>query len=65
MGVIFGNWVAGEDVGCRFWGAVLCDLREELSVLIFKEGAEGGDIIGRDGVKEWVVCRHAERKLES
>lgn len=65
LGVVFGDWVAGEEVGCYFWGAILCGLREELAVLILEEGAEGREIFGGDGVEEWVVCRHPERKLHS
>ena len=57
--------MAGEEVGCCFWGTILCDLREELAVLILEEGAEAREIVGGDGVKEWVFCRHAERKLHS
>ena len=65
LGVVFGNLVAGEEVGCYFWGAILGNLREELAILILEEGAEGREIIGGDGVEEWVFGRHAERKFHS
>lgn len=55
LGVVFGNWVTGEEVGCCFWGAILCGFREELEVLILKDRAKGGEIVGGDGVEEWVV----------
>ena len=57
--------MAGEKVGCYFWGAILDNLREELAVLICEERAEGRKIIGRDGIEEWVLGRHTGVKLYS
>ena len=49
--------VTGEEVGCRFWAAGLGDLGIELAVLRVEESAEGGEIVGGDGVEEQVVVR--------
>ena len=63
--VVFGNWVAGEEVGCYFRGAILGEMREELAVLFLEEGAEGWEVFAGDGIKEWVFGRHPERKVHS
>lgn len=48
LGVFFfGNRVTNEKVGCGFWSAGLSGLEQELGVV---EGAEGGMIVGVDGV---------------
>ena len=44
--------MAREKVGYYFWGAILCNLRKELTVLILEEGAEGKKIISGDSVEE-------------
>lgn len=63
--VVFRDWMAGEEVGCYFWGAILGNLREELAVLFLEERAEGREISIGDRVKKWVPGRHPERELHS
>ena len=54
-----GNRVTGEEVGCCFWGAGLGGLSEELAVLGAEQSAEGGEIVGGDGVEERILAdRH-------
>lgn len=55
LGVFFGIWLTGEEVGCCLWGANLCRLGEELAVLDLEESAEDGKIIGGDSVEERIV----------
>jgi len=54
---VFQDRIAGEEVGCYFWGVRLCDLGEKLSVLIL----EGERRIGISLVEialRWGVCSY-------
>ena len=61
LGVVFGAGTAGEEVGCCFWSATLCGLGEQLEVLGFEDGAEGGEVIVREGVEGVGHCSGRKR----
>ena len=58
LGAFVGRcWVTEKEIGCRVRSADLGDLSIELAVLLVEESAEGGEIVGGDGVEKKVVGR--------
>lgn len=52
--MVFRNELTREEGGCCLCSARLSGLREELEVLGFKQGAEGGEAAGGESAKERV-----------
>lgn len=53
-GIVLGDLVTGEEVGCSICCPRLSRLQEELAVLFFEQGLEGGDVVGRASVEDGV-----------